>query len=86
MLTLTSGATAAAPSGWQLQASTDNKHWRTLDTRQNESFPWPRQTRAFGVRDPGSYAYYRLTFAQAGGGAARALAEIELIGPAPPAK
>jgi predicted alpha-1,2-mannosidase len=87
MLTLTSGASAAAPSSWQLQASTDNKHWRTLDTRQKESFAWPRQTRAFGLRTPGSYTYYRLKFAQAvSGGATRALAEIELIGAAPPVK
>jgi predicted alpha-1,2-mannosidase len=86
MLTLTSGASAAAPSSWQLQASADSKHWQTLDTRQNESFAWPRQTRIFGVRTPGSYVYYRLRFAPAVGGVARALAEIELLGPAPPAK
>ncbi len=86
MLTLTSGASAAAPSSWQLQASTDGKHWHTLYTRKNESFAWPLQTRAFGVRTPGSYSYYRLRFDQASGGAARALAEIELLGPTPPAK
>ena len=83
MLTLTSGTSAAAPSSWQLQASTDGKHWHTLDTRKNESFAWPLQTRAFGVRTPGSYSYYRLRFDQASGGAARALAEIELLGPTP---
>ena len=86
MLTLTSGASAAAPSSWQLQASTDGQHWRTLDTRESETFPWPRQTRAFGGRSPASYAYYRLSFAQAAGSDARALAEIELLGPAPAAK
>jgi predicted alpha-1,2-mannosidase len=86
MLTLTSGASAAAPSNWQLQASTDGKHWRTLDTRKNESFAWPLQTRAFGVRTPGSYSYYRLRFDQASGSATRALAEIELLGPTPLAK
>ena len=86
MLTLTSGASAEAPSSWQLQASTDGKHWHTLDTHQNESFAWPHQTRAFGVRTPGSYSYYRLRFDRASASAARALAEIELLGPTPPAK
>jgi len=80
MLTLTSGATAAAPSDWQLDASGDGKHWHRLDTRKNETFSSPRQTRVFGIRQPGSYAYYRLSF-PAAHGSARALAEIELIGP-----
>jgi len=80
MLTLTSAASTAAPSSWQLQASTDGKHWHTLDTRRNESFAWPRQTRAFGVSAQAGYAYYRLRFDQAPGSAPTALAEIELLG------
>ena len=80
MLTLTSGASAAAPSSWQLQASSDGKHWHTVDTRKNERFLTPRQTRVFGLRAPGRYTYYRLSF-PATDGAAKALAEIELIGP-----
>ena len=86
MLTLTSAATKPAPSSWQLQASADGKHWQTLDTRRNERFAWPRQTRAFSVRTTGSYAYYRLNFVQAVGSTARALAEIELLGPTAAAK
>lgn len=78
MLTLTSAAKAGAPSGWQLQASADGKHWSTLDTRRHERFAWPRQTRAFAVPAPGEYAYYRLRFDATD--AARALAEIELLG------
>jgi hypothetical protein len=80
MLTLTSGASAAAPSGWQLQASSDGQHWHTLDTRQHERFAWPHQTRAFAVHAPGSYAYYRLRIDPAAGAAPTALAEIELLG------
>jgi predicted alpha-1,2-mannosidase len=80
MLTLTSAASAAAPSGWQLQASSDGRHWLTLDARQHERFAWPRQTRAFAVRTPGNYAYYRLCLAQVAGNAVTALAEIELLG------
>jgi predicted alpha-1,2-mannosidase len=80
MLTLTSAARAGAPSDWQLQASADGKHWRTLDTRRHERFAWPRQTRAFAVHAPGEYAYYRLVFDAATGASTRALAEIELLG------
>ena len=83
LLTLTSAARAAAPSGWQLQASVDGHHWRTLDTRQQQRFAWPRQTRAFAVQAPGEYAYYRVHFDAAPSASIRALAEIELLGPAP---
>ncbi len=76
MLTLTSGASVAAPAGWQLQASRDGRHWHTLDTRRHERFAWPRQTRAFAVSTPGEYAYYRLHF---DAGAVTTLAEIELL-------
>ncbi|OOG48792.1 alpha-1 2-mannosidase [Rhodanobacter sp. C01] len=78
MLTLTSGARAAAPSGWQLQASGDGQHWHTLDARRHERFAWPQQTRAFAVHEPGSYAYYRLRFEP--NSTKQALAEIELLG------
>lgn len=80
MVTLTSGAHAAAPADWQLQASQDGHRWRTLDARHQERFAWPLQTRAFGVPAPGRYAYYRLRFPAATDGMPRALAEIELIG------
>jgi predicted alpha-1,2-mannosidase len=81
MLTLTSSAMAAAPAGWQLQASADGQHWRTLDTRRRQRFAWPRQTRAFAVQAPGEYAYYRLRLDAAPDASPRALAEIELLGP-----
>ncbi len=83
MLTLTAGSTAAAPSGWQLQGSADGRHWSTLDARHDERFAWPRQTRAFAVREPGAYAYYRLQVDAATTNARRALAEIELLGADP---
>ena len=79
MLTLTSGAMAMAPDGWQLQGSADGRSWHTLDTRRHERFAWPRQTRAFAVHAPGAYAYYRLRLEV--DDTKRALAEIELLGP-----
>ncbi|OOG53290.1 GH92 family glycosyl hydrolase [Rhodanobacter sp. C03] len=80
LLTLTSGASAAAPSDWLLQASSDGQHWHTLDTRQHERFAWRQQTRAFAVRAPGKYTYYRLRLEP--NGTKQALAEIELLGAA----
>jgi len=81
LLTLTSGASLAAPSDWQLQASGDGEHWHTLDARRHQRFAWPQQTRAFAVHAPGKHAYYRLRLEPSAGTAPRALAEIELLGP-----
>ena len=73
--TLTSVRTdAKAPTGWTLQGSADGTTWRTLDRRSGESFRWDRQTRAFTVRTPGSYAQYRLVL-----DGESTLAEVELL-------
>ncbi|MFF8480696.1 GH92 family glycosyl hydrolase [Streptomyces antibioticus] len=73
--TLTSAADRTkAPSGWTLQGSADGTTWKTLDTRSGQSFTWDRQTRAFTVTEPGTYAKYRLVLS-----GESALAEIELL-------
>jgi predicted alpha-1,2-mannosidase len=73
--TLTSsGDRTRAPAGWTLQGSSDGTTWRTLDKRSGESFTWDRQTRAFSVRTPGSYAKYRLVL-----DGESTLAEVELL-------
>ncbi len=72
--TLTSGAAAKAPSGWVVQGSADGKTWRDLDKRSGQSFAWDKQTRAFTVKTPGSYAHYRLVL-----DSEATLAEVELI-------
>jgi hypothetical protein len=76
MYTITSPASAAAPSRWTLQGSADGKQWTTLDERNDEHFPWHRQTRAFAVKQPASYARYRLVLES---GAGAAVAELELL-------
>ncbi len=73
--TLTSAARATAPAGWVLQGSDDGTTWRDLDKRSGQSFAWDKQTRAFTVAQPGSYAKYRLVATGSG-----TLAEVELIG------
>ncbi|MGY6026052.1 GH92 family glycosyl hydrolase [Streptomyces spinosirectus] len=55
-----SGDHTKAPTGWTLQGSADGTTWKTLDKRSGESFRWDRQTRAFSVGAPGTYAKYRL--------------------------
>ncbi|MET9131408.1 GH92 family glycosyl hydrolase [Streptomyces antibioticus] len=73
--TLTSAADRTkAPAGWTLQGSADGTTWKTLDTRSGQSFTWDRQTRAFTVSKPGTYAKYRLVLS-----GESALAEIELL-------
>ncbi|MBO7938581.1 GH92 family glycosyl hydrolase [Streptomyces antibioticus] len=73
--TLTSAADRTkAPAGWTLQGSADGTTWKTLDTRSGQSFTWDRQTRAFTVGKPGTYAKYRLVLS-----GESALAEIELL-------
>ncbi|WP_333774235.1 GH92 family glycosyl hydrolase [Streptomyces sp. IBSBF 3136] len=74
--TLTSAADhTKAPAGWTLQGSADGTTWRTLDHRFGESFAWDRQTRAFTIAKPGSYAKYRLVL-----DSESTLAEVELLG------
>ncbi|MFD5806057.1 GH92 family glycosyl hydrolase [Streptomyces sp. NPDC127020] len=63
-----------APAGWKLQGSADGTTWRTLDQRSGESFAWDRQTRAFSVKSPGTYAKYRLVL-----DGEHTLAEVELL-------
>ncbi|MGW2821034.1 GH92 family glycosyl hydrolase [Streptomyces sp. NPDC001443] len=73
--TLTSSADRTkAPTGWTLQGSSDGTTWQTLDRRTGQSFAWDRQTRAFSVGSPGSYAHYRLVL-----DGESTLAEVELL-------
>ncbi|KAB1141635.1 glycoside hydrolase family 92 protein [Streptomyces luteolifulvus] len=73
--TLTSSADhTKAPTGWTLQGSSDGTTWQTLDHRSGESFRWDRQTRAFTIGAPGTYAKYRLVL-----DGEPTLAEVELL-------
>ncbi|MGW5253115.1 GH92 family glycosyl hydrolase [Streptomyces sp. NPDC004012] len=73
--TLTSPADhTKAPTGWTLQGSADGTRWTTLDQRSDGAFSWDRQTRAFSIPHPGSYAHYRLVL-----NTASTLAEVELL-------
>ncbi|MBO9735586.1 GH92 family glycosyl hydrolase [Xanthomonas phaseoli pv. phaseoli] len=80
LYTVTSGDAAIASAAWTLEARTAGGKWRVVDTRREERFPWPLQTRPFRIATPGSYAEYRLHWTAP----ARAqVAEIELLGAVP---
>src|SRR4051794_40123509 len=78
--TLTSAPDAVAdPASWAVQGSNDGRSWTTLDERAGEVFRWRSQTRPFKLRNPGSFAHYRIQFI---GGAVK-LGELELLAPEP---
>jgi predicted alpha-1,2-mannosidase len=77
--TLTSGATAGAPTTWTLEGSNDGTAWTTVDQRAGESFPSTLQTRPFKVQHPGTYSQYRLSI----GSGTTTLSEVELLASGP---
>ncbi|WP_036112593.1 MULTISPECIES: GH92 family glycosyl hydrolase [Luteibacter] len=80
MLTLTSSAKPADPSGWVLEGSSDGKHYTPVDERKGETWPWRRQTRAFAVATPKAYAWYRLRLVAADPAAGVDISEVEFLG------
>ncbi|WP_033287928.1 GH92 family glycosyl hydrolase [Amycolatopsis jejuensis] len=77
--TLTSGTGAGDAKSWVLKGSYDGKTWTVADQQTDQSFKWRQQTRAFAVKNPAHYAYYRLEVTATTGGQAT-LAEFELLG------
>jgi hypothetical protein len=81
MYTISSAAKEGQdPHDWTLQGSADGAHWTTLDQRRGESFPWRRQTRAFGVTHPGDFTYYRWRVEHKAATHGVAVSEIEWLG------
>ena len=51
----------AAPKGWVLLGSNDEKSWETLDERREETFLGPRQeTKSFRISNTEAYTCYKL--------------------------
>ncbi|WP_199923171.1 GH92 family glycosyl hydrolase [Streptomyces sp. NRRL S-813] len=48
------------PKDWTLQASTDGKAWKTVDTRSGESFAQRFQTKTYDLAEPAEYQHFRL--------------------------
>jgi predicted alpha-1,2-mannosidase len=79
--TLTSGAgdTKGDPRSWVVKGSADGKTWEVLDRRDDETFRWRSQTRAFKLA--GDHAHYRLEVTSTHGASSARLAEVELLNP-----
>ncbi|CRK57109.1 Alpha-1,2-mannosidase [Alloactinosynnema sp. L-07] len=60
LYTITSGSRGPDPSTWVLRGSIDGSRWHELDRREDEKFPWRKQTRPFKVKAPGPYRHYQL--------------------------
>lgn len=80
--TLTSAADGknSDPKNWTLFGSNDGEHWDTLDTRSDESFVRRSMTRAFVIKNPKAYSYYRLVISGRSSDADLAVGEYQLLG------
>lgn len=80
--TLTSSADQghSHPSSWTLFASNDGKKWDTLDHRSGEAFIRPFMTRAFTIKNPAVYRYYRLKITERNSKYPLALNGYQLLG------
>lgn len=67
-----------APKAWELLASDDARSWQVIDRRQQEVFPWKRQTRPFLVPDATKHRYYRWVVSESH---SAEIGEFELLGP-----
>ncbi|GAA3716727.1 GH92 family glycosyl hydrolase [Streptomyces tremellae] len=69
------------PKSWALQGSTDGEDWKTLDTRDGESFAKRQQTQSYDLTGrPAAYAHYRLEItANNGATDATQLADLQLV-------
>ncbi|RYM02928.1 glycoside hydrolase family 92 protein [Sporolactobacillus sp. THM7-7] len=83
MYTLTShgeNIKASDPKSWILYGSKDGTHWEVLDQRADETFKWRAMTRAFTIKNPDAFRYYRLSITEKSSSAPLAVAEYELLG------
>jgi len=71
--------TAGDPKSWVLKGSNDGQNWTVLDQRDDETFRWRLQTRAFKTAREGMFAYYRIEVTENTGQPATSLAEAEFL-------
>ncbi|MBE1495372.1 glucose/arabinose dehydrogenase/type 1 glutamine amidotransferase [Amycolatopsis lexingtonensis] len=67
------------PKNWTLQGSADGTTWTDLDTRANEVFTDPFQTRTFTFANTTAYANYRLNITANAGEPIIQLADLKLF-------
>ncbi|MEO3403267.1 discoidin domain-containing protein [Mucilaginibacter sp. CAU 1740] len=74
-LTSANDAPERDPKNWTLAGSNDEKVWKDLDTRTNESFSARGLTKNYEFTNPDTYTYYRLNITANGGSTLFQLAE-----------
>ncbi|MFE6287782.1 GH92 family glycosyl hydrolase [Streptomyces sp. NPDC057877] len=78
------------PRDWTLKGSADGTTWRTLDTREGETFAERFQTRTFDLAEPAEFRHFRLEITRNNGASGiTQLADVQFSvggadGPVPP--
>lgn len=68
------------PQSWILYGSNDKKQWEPLDQRSDQRFDWGGMTRAFSIKNPRAYRYYRLDISDSRSGGLTTVASFGLLG------
>ncbi|MDT0543293.1 GH92 family glycosyl hydrolase [Streptomyces lonegramiae] len=76
-LTSANDAPGRDPADWTLKGSADGSDWKTLDTRENQSFASRFQTREFTFDNETAYRHYRLEISRNAGDDIVQLAEVQ---------
>ncbi|WP_262392838.1 hypothetical protein [Sporolactobacillus inulinus] len=79
-LTSSGARNTSDPKSWTLWASDDGIHWGQIDRRTNQTFAWRSMTRAYTIKNPNAYAYYKITVDQKSSNHPLALSEFQLLG------
>ncbi|MEU9331742.1 GH92 family glycosyl hydrolase [Streptomyces sp. NPDC048290] len=66
------------PKAWTLKGSADGSDWKTLDTRDGQSFGERFQTKSFDLAEAAEYRHFRLEITQNNGGPITQLADVQL--------
>ncbi|MCO7175336.1 GH92 family glycosyl hydrolase [Sporolactobacillus kofuensis] len=82
MYTLTSSnkSKTSDPKDWTLWGSDDGMNWDLIDRRTDQSFKWRAMTRAFSIKNPQAYGYYKLTVTKKSNEDPLAISEWQLLG------
>ncbi|WP_274565159.1 GH92 family glycosyl hydrolase [Streptomyces spiramyceticus] len=68
-LTSANDAPERDPKDWTLKASADGKEWKTLDSREGQSFQKRFETKTYDFQSDTAYAHYRLEITKNNGAA-----------------
>ncbi|MFT8312058.1 MAG: GH92 family glycosyl hydrolase [Sporolactobacillus sp.] len=79
-LTSTNSRDSSDPESWTVWGSNDGTIWDLLDTRTNQKFKWRSMTRAFSIKNPKIYSYYKITITKNNSSNPLSISELQLLG------